>query len=510
MKRASRARAGISLLAAALLLTGCSVDRDSGRRFRAERELWKIDWDFQNLSIRPADVTPAQWQGLAARYTAVADRHARPSGAGSSGEAGKQVRIISARALCAAARVHGQLRDSTRVDQIFERMAREFDDLPEVAGEVAVARGMVAERKGQIAEAADLYQMVVERVPPDPTSAGVAGAVLDLPLRIARMRSQAAEGRGAEEFYRAAESYYERQVRESANELTRLGSQGHLAELAAEQRNWEAAIEAFRTLEEHLREAKDPPRPPQDARLSIANVQMLAGEPPDRVLATLLSLQTDYPETWNSPTVLYSFALNANQRGQVDEALGYLDGIATTYKENVEVASNALFQRGQLLTARDRWGEALEAYRSIPAQYPLSEAALRAPLEIARRHAQVGDQVALAQALSQAEGEYRDFIRRYPPGPMTAFAREQLVRTLTLEENYDAAINEMVGLGEQMAGSPQGAELLIAAAAMAAREFADTTRAVSILERVGEIYKSTDLGEWASNEAVRLKGVQVR
>ena len=122
----------------------------------------------------------------------------------------------------------------------------------------------------------------------------------------------------------------------------------------------------------------------------------------------------------------------------------------------------------------------------------------------------MGDQVALAQALSQAEGEYRDFIRRYPPGPMTAFAREQLVRTLTLEENYDAAINEMVGLGEQMAGSPQGAELLIAAAAMAAREFADTTRAVSILERVGEIYKSTDLGEWASNEAVRLKGVQVR
>lgn len=497
-------------LVVAGVLAGCAADRSAGRRFRAERELWKVDWDYQNLSIRPQDVLPEQWQQMASRYIAVADHQAPAATSGVGSEAARQTRTLSARALFSAARVYGQLRDSTRVEQLFERMAREFDDLPEVAGEVAVARGMIAERRGRLEEAAGLYQSVVDRVRPDPASAGVAGAVIDLPLRIARMRAQASEGREADRAYDEAAAWYERQTREGATELARLAARGLSAELATERRDWDGATAAFRALEEELRASANPPRPPQDARLSIANLQMMSGQPADLVHATLLSLKTDYPDTWATPSILYSFALNANQRGEVDEALGYLDEIVQRNKEEVEVAANALFQRGQLLSARDRWPQALEAYRSIPAQYPLSQAALRVPLEIAQHHARAGDQAALAQALTQAERDYRDFIRRYPPGPMTAIAREQLVRALTLQENFTAAIEEMVGLGEQMAGSPQGAQLLVAAAAMAAQQMADTSRAVTILERVGEIYKTTDVGQWASAEAVRLKGVLAR
>ena len=499
----------LSLVFVALVVASCGVDRNAGERFRAERELWQANWEYQRLSVRPQDVNESQWTALAQKYEAIAGRHPKGSGPVGGGER-QTTQTVAARALFTAAQVYATLRDSTRVDQIFQRMAEDYGQLPAVAAEVALARGRIAESRRQFTEAADFYQTVVDQVEPKPDAAGVAGMVIELPLVVARLRTQAAKGASAAAYYAPAQAYYERMVREHPGNMIQFASQAKLAEIAADGGDWKKATQALRSLEAQLRQLDSPPRDPADVRFAIAGVLNRTGASPDSVHAVLASVLSDYPKATILPRVLQALAVNADQRDQVEEALGYLDRIATENKDAIDDASKALLTRGRILEKRDRWQEALSTFRAIPTQYPLTEAALTAPLEIAGHYARIKDKSAETTALSQAERDYRDFLTKYPPGPVSIFARAQLVQTLILQKNLDSAITEMVSLGEAMAGSPRSASILLGAAQMAYTELSDTLRACTILDRVGELYKSADVGKWASNEATRLRGTMSR
>jgi TolA-binding protein len=228
----------------------------------------------------------------------------------------------------------------------------------------------------------------------------------------------------------------------------------------------------------------------------------------EQARATLASIPQDYPTSATVPRALQALALNAYDRNQLEEALGYLDRLTTEYKGSPEAAAQGLLTRARMLESRDRWGEALDAYRSVPAQYPLTEQALRAPLEIAAHYDRVKDQAATATALEKAARDYRDFVTKYPPGQQTSFARQQLAKTLTLQKKYDEAITEMVSLGQDLAPARISVALLTGAASMAYRQLADSLKAADILERISKTYEGSPVGQWAFTEAARLRGTK--
>jgi TolA-binding protein len=497
---------GLFLVSLTLLVASCSGDRDTGQRYRAERDLWQANWEYRHLSIRPQEVGEDSWAALARRYEAIASQYtSAPDSAGGS-DIQQEVQTVAARALFTAAQVHAILRDSIRVEQIYQQMARDFGQLTEVAAEVALARGKISENRKEFSQAADLYQTIVERVDPQPDETGVAGMVMDLPLRIARLRAQTTPSQSPAPHFVAARSHYERLVRDHPSGVIQIESQVRLAEVAADLGEWGKAIQALRLLEAQLLELDEPPREPAAVRFAISGIQNRAGADPESLRTTLTSLLEDYPDSDLVPQVLMLLAGSANERGQLDEALGYLDRIAEEHKENTDAASQALLTRGRLLESHERWAEALETYRTLPIQYPIKEAALLAPLEIVKHYSRVGDEDAAATALSQAEREYRDFISRYPPGPASFFARERLVQTLVLQTEYESALTEMLGLADDLGRTRRGAALLIAAASMAYDNLADTTRAAAILDHAGQVYAQADIGKWALDEAARLRG----
>lgn len=503
---------GLGLLGLGLcvFLASCSHDQDAGRRYRAERELWQADFQHRELSVRPRDVKKEQWLALASRYEGIADRHGKGLGAVSSNGPSRQgLQTVAARALYTAAQLYGASGDSTRVDQIFGRMADEFSGLPAVAAEVALAQGRITESRGQFRQAADLYQSVVDRVQPDPQSTGAAGAVVDLPLLIARLHTRAANSTpatGGRPFYDAAMGWYERVVRDHAGSRTQFAAQEHLADLAADLGDWPKALSALQALEDQLKAIPSPPRDPAEVRMARAGIQARATKNLEQARATLASVLEDYPTSPAVPQTLHALALNAYDRNQMGEALGYLDRLTTEYKGNPEMAARGLLTRAQMLERQDRWGEALDAYRSVPAQYPVTEPALLAPLEIAAHYDRVKDQAATATALETAAHDYRDFVAKYPPGPQTSFARQQLAKTLTLQGKYDEAIAEMVSLGQDLAPAQISVALLTGAAKMAYHQLADSLKAADILERMGKTYEGSQIGQWASGEAARLRG----
>jgi TolA-binding protein len=120
----------------------------------------------------------------------------------------------------------------------------------------------------------------------------------------------------------------------------------------------------------------------------------------------------------------------------------------------------------------------------------------------------VKDQAATATALEQAARDYRDFVAKYPPGPQTSFARQQLAKTLALQKKYNEAIAEMVSLAQDLAPARISVTLFTAAANLAYRELSDSLQAADILERMGKTYEGSQIGQWASDEAARLRGTK--
>ena len=221
--------------------------------------------------------------------------------------------------------------------------------------------------------------------------------------------------------------------------------------------------------------------------------------------ATLLSLLQDYPKSPYAPQALMGLAVQAGQRGELQDALGYLERVRTDYADAQNVMPEALLTRARLLEQNDRWPEALETYRALPVQHPISEAALAAPLEIVNHYARLHDEKAVSEALATAERHYREFVARYPPGPYSVSARDKLARTLALQKRYNEAVSELVELGESMSKAPQGANYLLGAARMAYKDMNDSRWAAEILDRTGKLYPNTDVGRWASTEAARLR-----
>ncbi len=501
--------ATLILLAAPLLAASCGTDPAIGERYRAERELSRLGWSFRNLSLRPQDTTDEQWADLAARYEALADRFNQP-GAIQEGEIGEEIQTIAARALFTAARVHGNLRDSIHVHAIHERMAGEFAHLPQVFAEVELARGKIAHTDGRIDEAIVHYGNVVENAAPEVGAAGAAGVVLDLPLLMTRLHNREHPDEDPSPPYDRAATYYERVAQEHSGELLGMEAQARLSEVAADRGDWDRALGLMADIEAELVSLDDPPRDPSAVRLAIAGMQNRAQMDLSTIAATLASLLTDYPESEHAPQALLNLADIAVERGRIEDALGYFEEITERYGDHQAHASEAMLRQGQLLESEDRWSEALRLYRALPNEYPVTEAALWAPLRIAQHYMREGETEEGRRALDQAERAYRDFIEGTPPGRLTVFAKERLIETMLGQEKYDEAITESIALGDQLVGTRDGVSHLIAAASIARGALADTSRAADILDHLAETYPQTGVGQWAATEAESLRGTASR
>jgi outer membrane protein assembly factor BamD (BamD/ComL family) len=238
----------------------------------------------------------------------------------------------------------------------------------------------------------------------------------------------------------------------------------------------------------------------------LAAVEGRARPGSDASRTALLGLLKEYPQSPLAPRALLALSTDSARRGRFQEAIEFVDRVRSEYHGDPELEAQSLLERGRLLEQQGRWSDALEAFKSLPVEHPISEAALQAPLEIVKHYARLQDDQATSAALASAEEHYRDFMKRYPPGAYTVSVRTKLASTLILEKRHDAAISVLVDMGESMSGSnPEGARFLIDAARVAYRDMDDATRAAEILERTGQLYPNSSLGRWASAEAVKLR-----
>jgi tetratricopeptide (TPR) repeat protein len=486
-----------------VLVAGCARDPDLGNRFQAERALWNASGEVQRLSIRPELVSETEWHKVVDTFSSIPERFP----AKGTGPTATELRGVHAHALLAAARIYGTLGDSLSMLDVYSRIEREYQDLPVITGEVAFARGRLAEGRGDWSGALAAYQEALARVTPRSGDPGVAGAIIELPLRMARLQIVGTRDSSMafrHRVYRDAENYYQKVIAQP-DTMIALDARAYMADVAADQELWDEAASQLRALEKALNGMKPARRDPATARYAMAQLQVRSKAPADTVQSTLRSLIKDYPE---SPVALQSqvaLAYSYAQNGKHDQALEALSAVEHAKNAPEELAGQALLLKAQILDRTGKWTEAQQVLAALPVDHPLCEAALLAPIEVVRHYERVGDAAGVSAALEKAEAAYRDFLTRYPTGPGSVMAQEKLARTLAQEKRYDLAVAEFVRLGEALAEHPSGATYMTAAAQLALQQLGDTTRAAEILDRTASLYPNRKVGKWASEEAARLR-----
>lgn len=500
----------VCLSAVVGFLAGCG-GAGIGRRYQAERELWKAQQEAQRLSIQPRLVEHDTWRRLASTFEAIAAGNASVEPGDTDTPTGKisaDIRAISARALISAAQIYAGVGDTLRMMATYERVRQEFDDLPQATSEVALAQGRIAEARRDWSAAASAYETVIQRIEPNPGESGLAGMVLDLPLRAARLRATAAgdtTAAGRSPHYAKARTYYEDQITRHPDTAVAAECRIHLAEMDNDLGNWTQAIGRLGEAEKEIAALDPPPRDPAEVRYTIGMIQAGRQGQAEAAKNTFESLVTDYPESKMAPRALIAAASVVSRSGDVESALGYLDRVRDDYPQAETQAAQAMLIRGRILERNDRWGEALKVFRALPTEHPVSESALAAPLEVVAHYSRMNDTTAVNQELARAEASYREFLDRYPPGPATVSARQKLVQTLSLQSRYGDAVQELVGLGKSLGPTSQGAQFLLQAAQMSIVQLADTARTADILEYTGQLFSDAEVGRWALSEAKRLR-----
>ena len=505
-------------LAVVLVLAGlgaCGGEALIGARYRAERELWHLNEEYRRLDIKPQLVGPDTWRALAVRYEDMAASYAIAPKTDTADTVAHELRTLVARSLISAAQIRANIGDSLQMHANYRRVLANFQDIPLLVAEVVLAQGRIAEAAQKWGEAASAYSNIVEHVAPLPGDPGVPGAVLELPLRVARLRHQeivqavaAGDTTGARAAARAAYADAEQRYAYwiSTQPQTRLALEAHLhlADTAADQAHWQVALQELRLVEKQVAGNKESIVDAGNVRFSIALVQNRFA-PAESTRATLLSLLAEYPQSPAAPQALLALANQAARLGATNDALDYLDRLRDDYAGADQLNAEGLLTRGRLLERESRWAEALDAFRNLPVRHPLSEPALQAPLEIVAHYTRVEDTQEANAALARAEREYRQLLARYPAHPITLSTRTKLVQTLALQKRNDEALTELLAISDALQGHPQGATYMLQAARFAYNQMDDHPRAAEILARLAKSYPNMDIGRWAAAEATRLQ-----
>jgi tetratricopeptide (TPR) repeat protein len=188
----------------------------------------------------------------------------------------------------------------------------------------------------------------------------------------------------------------------------------------------------------------------------------------------------------------------------VDEALRHLNRLESGHPNAKDIRAEAQLYRGRLLERHDRWGEALEVFRSLPIDHPLSEAALWSHLEIAGHYERTGNAEGMQSALRDAENAFRGVVDRYPSETLTLSAREKLAQVLMIQERYGEAVEELTGLATALRGTLRGARQLAMAAQVYELKLEDGARALELYRRAVDWYPGTEFASAAAEAADRL------
>ena len=496
-------RSVLSLLLLVPLLAGCS-EGSLSTRYRAERDVWRAQRELDRLNLRPQLTADGEWRALAGTFRGVGERYADvPVTEGD--EDAVLTRTLAAEALGRSAGLLAALGDTAAALASYADIEQRFDAYDNAAAGAALASARLRQASRDFEGAYEDYGRALDRVEPDAGRPGPQGEILRVPLTRARLKAAGGDDAARTKAYAEARAWYAALIAAAPGTANEADARSRLIDLATDERDWAAVVAEMRRLETTLRGMENAPQDPAEVRAGIAEVQRRGLGDAVAGATTLRSLVEDYPDSRHAARALVALAQYERGQGDPEAALGYLDTFDGRFSEDLDLAPLARLERGRALAAAGRWSAALEVFRALPVEHPLSEAALDSHLEIVSHFDAAGKAEERGQALDDAEIAYREFLERYPSERFAPAARERLTRVLLQQRRWKEAVDEMVILAEALPENPARARLLWDAGRIADERLDDEERASRLFREAARLYPDSELGKDAARRAAEME-----
>lgn len=125
------------------------------------------------------------------------------------------------------------------------------------------------------------------------------------------------------------------------------------------------------------------------------------------------------------------------------------DQVIESYKDNQELAANALFLKAQSYELENKWPEALKLFDQIIKQYDKTAQALSVPMYIARYYMKNQDTVQAVRAYKSAIDHYQKIADTYPNTKVSLLCENMIVRSYMEMSSWQDALDYIESLDKK-------------------------------------------------------------
>ncbi len=493
------------LLLGMVTVVGCG-ENTTGKRYRAERDLWRAQKMERNLGLqlqagkRPDEKTISGVQSAYERILRADSRPATPAGRDSAHV--RSMGIIRAQAERGLIRMDRLRGDSTAVLAHLDRAWRSYPWDPDITLRFAVEQIGALRSLGRSEQAVEVCQEIVSQIPVRRPDGRTRVPVMDAPIWAADLLLEAGRQDEALAELDRAEIYYREVVNENPDDETAALAWVQLGLAATRRGRFDRAVEAV----DHARRISGAtaiePRIlyilgtlHQESRKDFGAAATVFGEIVER-----------FPEDPLAPEALLRQAASLADAGTPELALGAIDRMEEMFPRDRASVPRARLLAARILVRQGRFPDALSRYRSLMVDFPATDAALGAPLEIAAHYAQSGEAEAARSTLQRAVDDYARMRSEKAGSREAVVAGEMEVVALSRLERWSEAADRLIALTLEYPNQPRNPMRMVEAAAIARDRLNDPAKAAEILDQLAERYSESPLAAKAREEAAALRG----
>jgi len=216
-----------------------------------------------------------------------------------------------------------------------------------------------------------------------------------------------------------------------------------------------------------------------------------AGVPPnelERVVKQLNKFVEKNPKNVLALEAEFTIARIYLVKNEFEQSRKQLKSIMAKYAKSDVVCSEALFMIGNAFQAQDKWQSALEQYKKVIKDYPLTIRGLETPIYIAQYYKVKFQPDKMLSAFGEAIDHYRALANKYPNSPMALKAYTLIASCYRATKDWPNTINTLNIVMEKFKGKSKFDVLLLDMALIYKKELKDTAKSKEVLERLIKEY----------------------
>ncbi len=164
------------------------------------------------------------------------------------------------------------------------------------------------------------------------------------------------------------------------------------------------------------------------------------------------------------------------------------NAIIAKYKESDVICSEAVFLSGNSYQLEGKWNLALEQYKKIIADYPLTIRGLETPIYVAQYYKINRQPDKMLAAFGEAIAHYRGLAAKYPDSPLAFKAYTLIFSCYNASQDWQNSVNTLNIILGKFKGKAKMDSLLLDMALIYKKELKDEVKTKEAVERLIKEY----------------------